>query len=156
MNTWRHLPIPARAVAVAACDAVAAAREQDRDGFATTTALLADVDGSGYVLGVVVRLLLEDLHPEGLAGDDIRAVIAGCTVDAAWWPSHDPHVTLVLLAGALGVYEPGDAIDPPTAVQFAEHAPLLLAHLLAAAGTAFEPYVTAAFAEIQRTELHDG
>jgi hypothetical protein len=155
MSNWRHLPPPARAVAVAACAAVAAAREQDRDAFESTVEALATADGSGLVLGVVVRLLLEELHPDGLAGDDIGAVIAGCARDTTWLPRHDPHVTLVLLASALGVYEPAEDTGPPDAGQFASHGPPLVAHLLAAAGKPFEPYLGAAFAEIRRTEVHD-
>jgi hypothetical protein len=153
--TWRDLPPPARAVAVAACDAVAAATAKDRDAFDTAARRLAAADGSGYVLGVAVRLLLEDLHPDGLDSDDVRGVLTGCTLDAAWQPRVDPHVLLVLLTSALSVYEPDEDDGGPDAATQAWHAPLLVAHLTGTAGQPFERYLAAAFAELRRAESHD-
>ncbi|MFD2766726.1 hypothetical protein [Micromonospora eburnea] len=155
-TTWRHLPASAREIAGAATEAVAAARDRDVEAYGPAVDRLTAADRAGLVLGGVVRLLLEETHPDGLAGDDVRQVLERCVRSAAQWrPDVDPHVLLVLLAGALGVYDPGDDDAPPDPAAIARHAPLLVADLLAAAGQPLEGYLTAAFAEVARTELHD-
>ncbi|SCG56121.1 hypothetical protein [Micromonospora halophytica] len=154
--TWRHLPTPAREIAAAATEAVEAARARDTGAYDLSTARLATAERSGLVLGSVVRLLLEEIHPDGLDSDDVRKVLEHCVRAAAqWWPDVDPHVVLVLLAGALGVYDPGEDDAPPDAVALARHAPLLVADLLSVTGRPVEGYLGAAFAEIERTERHD-
>jgi hypothetical protein len=154
--SWRHLPASARTIAVAASQAVTAATEQDRDGLATAVAALTTADGAGLVLGAVVRLLLEDLHPDGLDGDDVRQVLTDTVLEAAaWQPEIDPHTMLVLLAGALGVYDRDEEEQQPDPAELARHAALLVAHLLAGAGRPLAGYLGAAFTEIQRTELQD-
>lgn len=155
-TTWRHLPAPARAIAEAASDAITAAQRQDRDTLDATTGPLAAAEGSGLVLGTVVRLLLEEAHPDGLDSADIRQVIEQCTrAAAAWDPTTDPQVLLILLASALGVYDPDEASPPPPPDSLARHAALLVAHLLAGAPHPFATYLTAALTEIERAELHD-
>jgi hypothetical protein len=155
-GTWRHLPAPAREIAVAATDAVAAAQSRDAGAYEPAVDRLTGVDRAGLVLGGVVRLLLEETHPDGLDGDDVRQVLERCVRDvAAWRPDVDPHVLLVLLAGALGVYDPGEDDAPPDPAAIARHAPLLVADLLAVTGRPLAGYLTAAFAEVARTELHD-
>lgn len=155
-TTWRHLPAPAQAIAVAASDAVAAAQERDRDALETAVGPLAAADGSGLVLGAVVRLLLEEAHPDGLGGDDIRRVLEECVRAATVWePAVDTHLLLTLLAGALGVHDPDEQAPRPAPDAVARHGALLVAHLLAATRRPFAGYLTAAFAEIERTELHD-
>lgn len=154
--TWRHLPAPAREIAAAATEAVEAARARDTEAYDLSTARLAAAERSGLVLGSVVRLLLEEVHPDGLDSDDVRQVLEHCVRAAAQWrPDVDPHVVLVLLAGALGVYDPGEDDSPPDAVVLARHAPLLVADLLAVTGRPVEGCLGAAFAEIERTERHD-
>ncbi|MGC4769563.1 hypothetical protein ACLQ25_11350 [Micromonospora sp. DT44] len=155
-GTWRHLPASARAIAVTATAAVAAAQARDGEAYDEAVADLAADERSGLVLGTVVRLLLEESHPDGLDGDDIRQVLARCVQDAARWRSDvDPHVVLVLLAGALGVYDPEGDDAPPDASALARHAPLLVADLLAMTGAPLADYLAAAFSEIERTERHD-
>ncbi|GLI03627.1 hypothetical protein [Phytohabitans aurantiacus] len=155
-STWRHLPTTARAVAVTASDAVAAAQEQDRDGLQAAVDPLAAAEGSGLVLGTVVRMLLEETHPDGLGGDDVRGIIERCTRAAAVWePAVDPHVLLVLLAGALGVHDPDEQAPRPAPESLARHAALLVAHLLASTSSPLATYLAAAFAEIERTESQD-
>ncbi|MFF5174141.1 hypothetical protein ACFY3U_16055 [Micromonospora sp. NPDC000089] len=154
--TWRHLPAPAREIAAAATEAVEAARSRDDEAYAPAVARLATAERSGLVLGAVVRLLLEQTHPDGLDGDDVRQVLERCVRSAAAWrPGVDPHVVLVLLAGALGVYDPGDDDAPPGPAAVAAHGPLLVADLLPAGGRPLAPYLDAAFAEIARTERQD-
>ncbi|KKK06114.1 hypothetical protein [Micromonospora sp. HK10] len=155
-TTWRHLPAPAREIAAAATGAVAAARDRDVEAYESAVLRLTAADRAGLVLGGVVRLLLEETNPDGLTGDDVRQVLERCVRAAATWrPDVDPHVLLVLLAGALGVYDPGDDDAPPDPAAIARHAPLLVADLLAAAGRPLAGYLEAAFAEVARTELHD-
>lgn len=154
--TWRHLPAPARAIAVAASNAVGAAEDHDRDALEVAVQTLAATEGSGLVLGAVVRTLLEELHPDGLDGDDIRRLIHDCVRAAApWEPTVDPHVVLVLLAGALGVHDQDEQAPRPTPESLARNSSLLVAELLAATRRPLAGYLTAAFTEIERTEAHD-
>ncbi|HLL67310.1 MAG TPA: hypothetical protein VK453_16620 [Micromonosporaceae bacterium] len=157
-DSWRSLPAPARAVAVAASSVVAAARARDNDLFAEAVGDLAVLDPErvSLVLGAAVRLLLEDLHPDGLDGDDVRDALER-TVRAAgqWQPEVDPHVVLIVLAGALGVHDRDEEAAPPSAESLARHAALLLAELLGERGRPFADYLTRAFAEIERAQLND-
>lgn len=155
-STWRHLPASAREIAASTTAAVAAAQARDSEAYDAAVAALGVADRSGLILGAVVRLLLEETHPDGLDGDDIRQVLEQCVRTAAVWRSDvDPHVVLVLLAGALGVYDPDDDDTPPDSQAIARHAPLLVADLLSGTGQPPDGYLAAAFAEIRRTELHD-
>lgn len=139
-----------------ATEAVAAAHVRDAGAYGPAVDRLTGVDRAGLVLGGVVRLLLEETHPDGLDGDDVRRVLERCVRGAApWWPDVDPHVLLVLLASSLGVYDPGEDDSPPDPAAIARHAPLLVADLLAVTGRPLEGSLTAAFAEVARTELHD-
>ncbi|WP_229071319.1 hypothetical protein [Actinoplanes sp. DH11] len=142
-NTWRQLPPPARPIAAATAVAVAAVRAGDEPG-GDLAAL--DPAQTGLILGTVVRLLLEDGHPDGLAADDVRTALASCVRS---WPAADPQVVLWLLAGALGVLDEDGAPAPKPDV-LARHAIALIDDLLA--GRPVEPWLTAALGEIQRTQ----
>jgi hypothetical protein len=163
-QNWRHLPAPARPVAAAALSAVAAARHHDNEGLASSVAELAALDEAqvGLILGTTVRVVLEDTHPDGVDGDDVRAILERCARTAlTWHPDTDPHVLLLLLAGALGVHDDdGEPLPPPSSR--ARHAALLLADLLGdtpggdeAADKQVTAYLTAALAEIERAQLND-
>jgi hypothetical protein len=154
-QNWRHLPPPARPIAAATSAAVEAAQSRDPVALDRAVDELAALDAaqSGLILGVAVRLLLEDGHPGGLDGEAVRDVLESCVRDAAaWQPEVDPHVVLLLLAGALGVLEE-DAAPPPKPEVLARHAALLIAAQLGARPVA--PVLTAALADIQRTQLND-
>ena len=154
-QNWRHLPTPARPIAAASAAAVAAAQARDGAALDAAVADLAALDPAqtGLILGTATRLLLEGGHPDGLDGDAVRDVLERCVRSAAaWQPEVDPHVVLVLLAGALGVLEEdGAPAAKPDAL--ARHAALLLAELLGA--RPIPPVLTAALAEIERTQLND-
>ena len=151
---WKSLPQPARAIAVAAVAAVDAATRRDAEALEAAALALTAADGSGLVLGLVVRLRLEEMFPDGVDGDGARAVLEGCVRSAAeWLPEVDPQVVLVLLASAWGVHDPGEQPDGPDAKELARHGPLLVAHVLA--GAPLEGYLADAFAEIRRGELND-
>ncbi|MGR6322617.1 hypothetical protein Q2K19_12495 [Micromonospora soli] len=155
-TTWRHLPASAREIAEAATAAVTAAGDRNIETYGPAVERLTAADRAGLVLGGAVRLLLEETHPDGLDGDDVRQVLERCVRSSAQWcPEVDPHVLLVLLASTLGVYDPGDDDAPPGPPAIARHAPLLVADLLAVTGRPLADYLTAAFAEVARTELHD-
>ena len=145
---WRHLPVAARPIAAAAQAAVAAVRENDEEalGTAVTTLAALDVAQVGLILGTSVRLLLEHHHPDGLAGDDVRAALVAAVAGGA-----DPEVTLVLLAGALGL--DAEVADPPAPAALARNAAILLAGQLGA--DPLEHWLAAALAEIERTQLND-
>ncbi|WP_027343041.1 hypothetical protein [Hamadaea tsunoensis] len=145
-----QLPSAARALAGAVDSAVTAARDSDAEALRSAAAELAPYEAT-TLLGEIVRLLLEEGHPDGLDGDDVRAVLDGCTRTAlAWLPETSPEVLLVLVAGALGIHpEEADGIDRPSPAAVALHAPLLIAYLLR---RPLAGYVTAAFMEIARAE----
>ncbi|AEV88384.1 hypothetical protein ACWT_7374 [Actinoplanes sp. SE50] len=150
-GSWRHLPSPARPVAVAASAAVDAVQGNLAVAFDAAVAELAGLEQAhaGLILGTTVRLLLEDGHPDGLAADDVREALASCV---RAHPEADPQVVLWLLAGALGVLDEDGAPGPkPDAL--ARNAMLLITDLLA--GRDLRDWLTAALTEIQRTQLND-
>ena len=155
MAGLRDLPTTARAIAGAAATAVDAAGRQDADAFETAAATLAATEGSGLVLGSVVRLLLEEHNPDGLGADEVKSALADCVTWAGTWADDvDPHAVLVLLASALGVHDPDNTEVPdPSPHELARHGALLTASLLGP--RPIDRYLTTAFTEIRRHELHD-
>lgn len=150
---WRHLPVAARPIAAAAGAAVAARRDGDDEQVGAAVTRLAALDPAqvGLILGTVVRLLLEFHHPDGLDADDVRAALIAAVGDGA-----DPEVTLVLLTGALGF---GHEVEtPPTPAALARDAVLLICGLLNTGllkDAPVAPWLEAALAEIERTQLND-
>src|SRR3546814_10593408 len=71
----------------AAGAAVAAAAVRDLAAFKRAAGELAvrNPEQVGLVLGAVVRMLLEESHPDGLAGEDVQAVLERCARTAAGW-----------------------------------------------------------------------
>lgn len=157
-GTWRHLPAPARAMAGGVSRAVAAAQQRDRDAYAEAVSQLGAMDPAqvSLVLGATVRLLLEQRHPDGLAGEDVGAVLRRCVRGAAaWQPDVDPHLILVLLAGALGVHDPDTEVPPVGPGVLAGHAALVVADLLDGSGRPLADYLATALQEIERSERND-
>lgn len=160
------LPAAARAISAATTDAVTAARSQDVLAFdeATDRLAAADPEQVRVVLGVVVRALLEDLHPDGVASDDLLELIKSCVrTSFGWYPAVDVQVLIVVLTGSLGVHEPDDEPRRVTPLEVARHAPLFIAELLAAPGSAARTddprplgaYFVDAFTEISQSELNE-
>ena len=160
------LPAAARAISAATMDAVLAARTQDVAAFneATDQLAAADPEQVRIVLGVVVRALLEDLHPDGVSADDLLELIKSCVrTSFGWYPVVDVQVLIVVLTGSLGVHEPDDEPRKVTPLEVARHAPLFIAELLAAPGSPartddprpLTDYFTDAFLEISRAELNE-
>ena len=153
---WRPLPGPARPIAAAASDAGGAARRRDVEAFDQAIGVLGALDAAqvGLVLGTALRLIMEDLHPDGLDGDDVRQVLTDSVrAAAAWQADVDPHVLLIVIAGALGVHDPDEQNAPPTPAVLARHAALLLDHLLGP--RPLDGYLDRAAYEIERTQLND-
>jgi hypothetical protein len=154
-QTWRHLPAPARPVAAATTAAVIAARSRERAALDDAVDRLGALDPvtTGLILGTAVRLLLEETHPDGLDGEAVRGVLERSVRSAVdWQPEVDPHVVLLLLAGALGVTDE-EAGPPPKPEILARHAALLLADL--AGPRPIEPVLNAALDDIARVQLND-
>lgn len=186
MLSWRELPGPARAIGAALTRAVDAATARDKEAYESAAAAVVALPPvpTGRVLAAVVRALLEDQHPDGLDGDDIRVVLGDCLRATLPWLGADKvdvSVLIAVLASALGIHEAGltytdphpaptvsDDLPsewdgtpaettgrPPTPAEYAFHAPLLLADLLARGAFGFSPYLDAAFTEIARGEQMD-
>jgi hypothetical protein len=170
------VPGPARDFVRTVTQAVdAAISGDDVATYDSATAQLAAQPAGGRVLGDVLRLLLEDTHPDGLDSDDITLVTGRCYRGAvAWLPPERVDVVMLLavLASALGVHQPAvtddalelrrsdldecrdpdDAVpvEPATWPDYAWHAPLLVADLLPFAPATLDSYLETTFAEYAR------
>jgi hypothetical protein len=130
----------------------------DRDEFLLATERLAGLDAEqvGLVLGAVSRSLLEDLHPDGLTGDEVQDVIVRCvTAATAWFPEVDVNALVLVLGGALGVHPPEGEPVPVSPLDVARHAPLVVADLLTAGDRSYRPYLDAALTRIAEAEAND-
>lgn len=136
--------------------AVGAARAEDAEGLRDAAVSLSKLDDeqTGKVMGGVLRMLLERKHPDGLDGDDIRDLLQTCALSAAGWlPETDPHTMLVVLAGALGIHpDEHEQVARPTPESIVFNTSVLIAQLLTGR---LEPYLSATFAEIARSEFMD-
>jgi hypothetical protein len=154
------LPASARAVRQATLDAVTAAGAADAGAYGEATQRLAlcEPEHVRLVLGAVVRQLLEDLHPAGLAADDLLDLIKSCARRAfAWYPELDVDALVVVLTGALGIHEPDTETRRWTPLEVARHAPLFITELLAqpAGHRPLAEYLDRAFAEQSQAELNE-
>ena len=142
-------PAPVRALAAAVQDGVAAADRAEAAAFDEAAGRLAALDPAlvAEVLGGVVRSVVEGSHPDGLDGEDLRAVLADCT-RAAGWADVAPGVLVVVLTGALGLSAEDQPAAAPAAV--ARHALLLVAHLTGS--TPPTAALDAAVAELARAQ----
>jgi hypothetical protein len=87
------------------------------------------------------------IHEPGVTYEDITGPIDARATGDDW--AGDPDVT------SIGASAGSDAIvlaRPPTATQYAWHAPLLIADLLTAGGRPLNRYLDVAFSEIARAE----
>ena len=173
---WQSLPGPARVIGAAITHAVDAATESDGDRYRRAAAEVVALPSQvvGLVTAAVTRALIEEQHPDGLDSDDVQVVLERCYRGAtAWLSAVDVRALLAVLANALGIhepgltyqqleplvapegdwpFEPGQANAPPSAAEFAWHAPLVIADLLATGDKPLSPYLDAAFADIARAE----
>ncbi len=169
-----NIPGAARDLVRAITQAVDAALGGDAARYADAVTRLRTQPAGGRVLGDMLRALLEDTHPDGLGSDDVTLVIGRCYRAAVTWlaPERvDVAMLLAVLAGALGIHEPGityqqidlpysraDGCDPDDTVpitppawpDYAWHAPLVVADLLPYAPATVGSYLEATFAEYAR------
>jgi hypothetical protein len=144
---------------------------------AVATVVSLPAGPTGLVLATVTRTLIEELHPDGLDADDVQLVLGRCyrSAHAFLGDAVDVRVLIAVLAAALGIHEAGltyqemgpieAATDewppapptndgeaatgrPPTPAEFAWHAPLVIADLLAAGDRRLASYLDAAFADL--------
>ena len=153
------LPASARTIARASLEAVEAARSAEAEAFQTATTELAacEPEQVRLVLGVVVRELLEHLHPDGLAADDLQELIRSCVRRVfAWYPKVDVNALVIVITGAVGMQ---DEEEPRySAADVARHAPLFIAELLSQprpAPLTLPQYLRAALEQIRTAELHE-
>ncbi|HVX45118.1 MAG TPA: hypothetical protein VHC49_14610 [Mycobacteriales bacterium] len=145
-------PAPARAIAAAVQEAVAAVGA--RPAFEEAVAQLAALDQAQVtvVLGSVLQMLMEETAPDGLAADDVQSLLEKCVRNAAaWYPAVQVEALVIVVAGALGMQDP-DAdprIAPPV---IATHAALLVHELLAVTRRPLGGYLEIALGEIARAE----
>ncbi|NHC12212.1 hypothetical protein G9H71_00250 [Motilibacter sp. E257] len=154
-----ELPPAARQLADAVVDAVEAARGDDAPAYDEAVARLAvqEPERVGLVLGAVVRQLLEDVYPDGLAADEVLDALDDAVRGAAAWAAVDTEVLVSVVAGALGIHE----VDTPEGperprsvrpVELAGQAPLLVAALLRRSRRPLRSHLELAFGEIWRAE----
>ncbi|MBT0771666.1 hypothetical protein KIH74_22190 [Kineosporia sp. J2-2] len=154
-------PPAARTIARTTTEAVAAARAGDAPAFEEATAALAacEPEQVRLVLGAVVRDLLEHLNPDGLASDDLLALIRGCARRAfGWYPALDVNALVVVLTGALGLHEDDENPRRYTPLEVARHAPLFIAELFSqpqAPPLTLPQYLRQALDGIRTAELHE-
>lgn len=156
----QQLPAPARAIAEATTDAVTAVTERNATDFEAAAARLAAADPEHVrvVLGAVVRSALEDLHPDGVTGDELLELLRDSVRTAsAWCEAIGPEGHVVVITGALGVHDP-DEEPRITPAEVARHAPLFLARLLAVPGPprrSLPEYLRTAFTDLAQAELNE-
>jgi hypothetical protein len=147
------LPAAARAISTAVTDGVAAAGAQDAAAFDEATTRLAALDPAlvSVVLGAVVRSLLEEAHPAGLTGDELRTVLEDRIGSAGWASELDPVALVIVLTGALGLQDPDEepSIHPRSV---GRHAMLLVDRLLSPTGHPLAAHLDAALAELARAQ----
>ncbi|WP_326561341.1 hypothetical protein [Micromonospora sp. NBC_01796] len=140
-----------RVIGRAAQRSVAAVAARDAEAYEGAAVELAarNPEQVGLVLGGVVRMLLEEVHPDGLDSDDLQVVLKRCAVDnIGWFPELDPTVLVLLLTAALGVHPSEEEAPRVEPAAMARHAPLLVADLLAVTRRPLADYLDASLAEI--------
>lgn len=96
--------------AVSGC--VAAATAQDAESFDLECRGLNGLDQQRLrlVQSAIILQLLQDLHPQGLSGEDARQALEKSSRSAAgWYPDLDPGALATVLLGALGAGDPADS-----------------------------------------------
>ncbi len=152
---------PLLALSRAVTDAVAAAGRADAATFDDACARLtsgADPEHVRRLLGAVLRPLLEGMHPDGVDGDDLAAVLDECTREVLpWWPRVEPVALAVVLTGAFGI-EVASREELPVRLDDADvvrHALLLTDHLLPRSGRPLRPVLDTAFVELAREDAQE-
>lgn len=144
-------PPTVRAIASATDDAITAARARSVSDFADAVQVLSSEDSAqvAAIHAEMVRSLLEELHPDGLEGEDVQDALTRAVRSAAEWNSAvDVPGFVEVLTGALGVADTEENRPSPRP----EHAVLIITDLLLRRKSAGEKYIRQAVAEIQRAQ----
>lgn len=169
-------PASVRRIASATDDALAAVAKRDRTEFEDAIAQFdrADAPQASAVHSEMVRMLLEEVHPDGLTGENLQEVLGRTVRSAQWLPDLDIDGFVDVLTGALGVHESGvhesggyegggyeggvheggdhAGGEQPRARPRPAHALLLVADVLAVRQARAEVYLRRAIAEIRRAQ----
>lgn len=148
MPEW---PPTVRAIAAATDDAITAARAHVLEDFREAVEQLSSEDRAqvSAVHAEMVRSLLEELHPDGLTGEDVQDALTGAVRSASVWnPGLDVPGFVEVLTGALGVADTEEQRPPPRP----EDAVLIITDLLVRRKASAEVYIRRAVAEIQRAQ----
>ncbi|MDJ0393747.1 hypothetical protein QMK17_10435 [Rhodococcus sp. G-MC3] len=148
MPEW---PPTVRAIATATDHAVTAARARSNADFADAVGALASEDAArvGLIHAEIVRSLLEELHSDGLTGENVQDALASTVRSAAQWiPDLDVPGFVEVLTGALGVADAEEKRPAPRP----EHAVLIITDLLVRRKASAEIYIRRAVAEVRRAQ----
>ncbi|SDE53357.1 hypothetical protein [Rhodococcus tukisamuensis] len=148
-------PRAVRDIASATDDAATAARAADLGVFVEASERLraVDLEQVRAVHSAMVRELLEDLHPDGLTGEAVQAVLERCARTAAVWvPDLQVPLLVAVLTGSLGLSDPDEEFGASDRFGLVRHALLVLADLLGAAQAPASGYLRRAVAEIERAQ----
>lgn len=150
VNVMPDWPQTVRTIATATDDAVTAARAQSAGDFDDATGVLASEDPAqvGLIHAEIVRSLLEELHPDGLTGEDVQDALSRTVRGTDWYPNLDIDGFVEVLTGALGVAD----TEQPRPRPRVEHAVLLITDLLVRRKAAADLYIRRAVAEVQRAQ----
>lgn len=148
-----HWPTITRQIATETDAAVTAARSEAVLAFDEALAELVafPYEQVTAVHAGMVRELLEELHPDGLTGEDVQSVLErSLRHGMRWLPSLQPDAVVAVLTGTLGVHdEEAPKVRP---ADYLSAGVLVLADLLAARRSTPGPYLRRAVAEIERSE----
>jgi hypothetical protein len=143
----------AAALRAALIAAVAAAAAGDQAAFAEASRELAGLDATrtGIVQAATIRQLLEVLHPDGLAADDVADLIRQTVAEAAGcYPEVDADAVVAVYLNSLGAADVEENAQPPE--QIVVHGCLALATLSRRAAQPPDRNLDDALAELRRAE----
>jgi len=150
-----HWPKTPREIATATVDALTAVRTESAENFDEAVDTLVDLpyEQVTAVHAGMVRELLEELHPDGLTGEDVQAVLERTVRSGMrWLPSFEPEAVVEVLTGTLGVSDPHAPRPRIQPRRYLAAGLLVVADLAAARRVAPEPYLRRAIGEIERAE----
>jgi hypothetical protein len=126
----------------------------EAEGFAQASGELArfDAEQARVVLGWVLRGALEERHPDGLAGDDVREAVTATARAAGWFAGLDPRILVVVLVAALGEHPDPEEIPRLGHELVLQHSLLLVHDLAVGPGRPLRRSLDAALAEVRRAE----
>ncbi|UQX90241.1 hypothetical protein M6D93_09635 [Jatrophihabitans telluris] len=136
-------------------EAVRAAHDQDATAFAAAVTELEslDLERVSLALAESLRQALEELHPDGLAGDDVREALEHCVRSvSAWWPQLAVEALIATYTAALGMSDPESEQAGSSRLVLVTAGLLALADLLSDRAALAPGYLQAGLAEIERAE----